>query len=268
MNPEISQTRPLVLLFGGLDPSGAGLQADIETCFALGCHPLPIATALTVQNTRSLSAVKPTSARVIVSQARHLLSDITQIGACKIGMLPTAASVRAVAEIVRPLAEAIPVILDPVRVTSSGGKLVGCNTIAALQDFLLPLVILVKPNRGEARDLTGQQDFRLAGADLSQRTRGGALLTGTDETPGSLICHSLYRAGKLHAEYYYPKISGQFHGTGCTVTSAIAAYMAHGATLDCAVAAGMCYTWKAVRRGYSIGGEQMIPGRLLNRDQR
>ena len=261
VNREIATRRPLVLVFGGLDPSGAGLQADIETCFALGCHALPIATANTIQSTVQLRSVEGIRPELILQQARHLFRDIGPVGACKIGVLPNAETVEAVVEIIRPWSAQIPVILDPVDTASSGGCLVTRAASAAMRKLLLPLVTLVKPNSFEARTLTGAAALAHAGNELSRATRRGALLTGTDDAHDSYVRHQLYCDGELHSEYRWPKIPGEFHGTGCTLTSAIAALMAQGTTLNCAVATGLSYTWRTVCHAYSIGGRQMIPDR-------
>ncbi len=261
MGTDTVLKRPLVLLFGGLDPSGAGLQADIETCFALGCHALPIATSLTIQSTACLDSVEDVRASIILAQARRLLDDCSAISACKIGLLPSIEAVEVVAEITQSFCGTIPIIIDPVSTASSGGRLTRNDTNDTIQKRLLPLVTLVTPNLTEAITLTGESDCHRAGIALSLRARGGALLTGTDASQNSAICHYLYRSGELHTEYRWPKITGKYHGTGCTLSSAVAAFMARGATLDRAVAAGLSYTWHAVRCAHSIGGEQMIPGR-------
>jgi hydroxymethylpyrimidine/phosphomethylpyrimidine kinase len=261
MNAESLRKRPLVLVFGGLDPSGAGLQADIETCFSLGCHALPIATANTVQNTAELRRVEAISARFISEQARHLMADLGDIAACKIGLLPTSDVVEVVAEIIRELPNHVPVVLDPVDTASSGGRLVSPEVGVATRAFLLPLTTLIKPNAGEARMLTRSDDLHRAGIDLSLLTRFGALVTGTDEASDDTVHHFLYCRGELHSHYRWPRVRGAFHGTGCTLTSEIAAHMAHGLTLQCAVAAGLCHTWRAVHDAYSIGAVQAIPNR-------
>jgi hydroxymethylpyrimidine/phosphomethylpyrimidine kinase len=264
----MAPTRPLVLVFGGLDPSGAGLQADIETCFALGCHPLPIATSLTVQNTAEVRDVGLIDPGLVSAQVSHLLSDTSMISACKIGMLPTAAMVNAVATLVRPFVGIIPIILDPVFTASSGGYLADASVRDVLLERLLPLATLVKPNHAEARKLTGEGDIIRAGALIAQQARNCVLLTGTDAGDPTHVHHYLFRPNVLHTEYRWPRFEGCFHGTGCTLTSAIASFAARGYTLDCAVGAALTYTWHAVQEAHSIGGKQAIPGRRLNRELR
>jgi hydroxymethylpyrimidine/phosphomethylpyrimidine kinase len=258
-----SSQPPLVLLFGGLDPSGAGLQADIETCFSLGCHALPIATGITVQNTRSLSRVIPTNPIDILDQVKFLIADIGQIAACKIGMLPNFDAARAVAEAIEVLPPHIPVILDPIILTSTGASLMPPHLASQLHTLFSTRVTLIKPNFGEARRLVDALDLNKVGCRL---TESGAkcryaLLTGTDEAIGSHARHFLFRDGALFANYRWPVLPGAYHGTGCTLSTAIAAFCARGQTLESAVGAAQCYTGRAVCAAKSIGGAQYIPDR-------
>ena len=262
MRPALSQP-PLVLVFGGLDPSGAGLQADIETCFSLGCHALPITTGITIQNTRSLSRVIPTSPIDILDQAKFLIPDIGQIASCKIGMLPSFDAARAVAEAIEVLPAHVPVILDPIILTSTGASLMAAHLASQLHALFSTRVTLIKPNFGEARRLVDALDLDDVGRRL---TEAGAkcryaLLTGTDEALAGHARHFLYRDGALFADYCWPVRRGAYHGTGCTLSTAIAAFCARGQTLESAVGAAQCYTGRAVKVAKSIGGAQYIPDR-------
>ncbi len=254
---------PLVLVFGGLDPSGAGLQADIETCSSLRCHALPITTGITIQNTRRLSRVVPTNPVDILDQVRFLIPDIGQVASCKIGMLPDFNVAQAVAKALESLPVHIPVILDPIILTSTGANLMSAHLVPRLQAMFAGRATLIKPNFGEARRLVNSVALDdigkvLTGNDAKCRY---ALLTGADDAIAAQSRHFLYRDGLLFAEYKWQVLSGTYHGTGCTLSTAIAAFCARGYTLESAVGAAQCYTGRAVSAANSIGGAQQIPDR-------
>lgn len=256
---------PLILVLGGLDPSGAGLQADIETCLALGCHALPVATSFTIQNTRAVELVITLNPTDIIQQARQVLNDVRPIAACKIGLLPDVKSVQAVASIIETLPVGTPICLDPVNRASSGAALTSDAVTTAILTLLLPRMTLIKPNLAEARALAMAMAMAMAGDDMAgcilSTPDRYTLVTGTDE--GSARArHCLYRAGALLAEYDWPRLAGAYHGTGCTLTSAITAFLARGCTVEIAVSRALCYTFAAVATAISIGGRQMIPNRL------
>ena len=255
---------PLVLVFGGLDPSGAGLQADIETCLSLGCHALPIATGITVQNTRGLSRIIALKPADIIDQVRYLMAGIGHVASCKIGMLPDVEIAQAVAEALNLLPSETTVILDPVMSASAGGTLMTDGPVRVLPAVLLRISSLIKPNYQEARRLVGATDLDEIGRSLSgngSKCRY-ALLTGTDEAANSNSRHYLYRDGAVFAEYRWPVHPGAYHGTGCTLATAIAAFCARGETMECAIGAAQSYTERTVRSAISIGGAQKIPNRL------
>lgn len=253
------RTRPLVLVIGGLDPSGAGIQADIETCFSLGAHALPIASALTVQNTQGLIRTVAIDPATIREQIRTVAADVTPIAACKIGMLPGREVADAIAEALAVLSPSAPVILDPVLRSSSGGRLMGADLAQGLPEALMRRVSLVKPNVGEATELCWLD------RDGAPRWQAGQprymLVTGADTAAKSTAVHRLFEAGELRLEIQQRLIPGRFHGTGCTLSSAIAAYCALGMDLVEAVRAGLAFTADSVTCGYSIGGDQFMPDR-------
>lgn len=260
---SVTPRRPLVLVFGGLDPSGAGLQADIETCFALGCHALPIATGLTIQSTRGLERVIPTAPADITAQMNVLLADVGPVAACKIGMLPSLEVALLLGELLACLPAEAPVILDPVMMASAGGTLMAPSLQARLPPELLARTTLIKPNLGEALRLTGAGTAAEAGARLcgEKPLPSHALITGGDAPMDGYVLHQLFRQGQWHAEFRSPHLTGHFHGTGCTLSSAIAARCALGAPLESAVGEALEFTANSVRQAYSIGGAQGIPER-------
>ncbi|MGE3389231.1 MAG: hydroxymethylpyrimidine/phosphomethylpyrimidine kinase [Gammaproteobacteria bacterium] len=261
LHPE----QPKVLVLGGLDPSGAGLQADIETCLALGCHAMPIATAVTVQNTRGLANVVEIPADQVVTQIRHLVADVQAVAACKIGAVPSLEMAIALRDLLLNWENRPTVILDPVLGASAGGSLMTPDLVRVFSSVLLPLASLVKPNAIEAIEFAGEHEPLSAGARLSTLTIGGyALLTGTDTSCDAQVTHHLFRNGSLFAEFTWPRLSGSYHGTGCTLTSAIAALTARGYGMESAVARALAYTYQTVRAAHSVGGAQLIPSRLVN----
>lgn len=261
---------PLVLVIGGLSPSGAGLQADIETCRAFGCHPLPVATAVTVQSTRGLMRAVPLNAEDVRDQLLKIIDDVAPIASCKVGMVPNAEIATVLREVLAALPESATRVVDPVLAASAGGAL----TNEALQSMLPSLILsqadVIKPNQQEACRLADTDDPRIAGERLSRLGRCRyALLTGADTDLGSnVVTHTLYRDGALYAEYTWPRRPGAFHGTGCTLSSAIASCRALGQTMERAVASAQDFTWQAVRYARDIGGAQLIPERDSNHARR
>ncbi len=252
---------PLVLVIGGHDPSGAGIQADNETLFALGCHAATTVTALTVQTTRGVRRVAPVAADLLREQVSALREDFRPFAACKVGLVPSAELVDAVADLVAAM-PGVPVVVDPVLGAGGGGALGTDGARARLSERLLPLATVVTPNMNEARRLVGDSDVAVLGRALSAGTRRYALLTGADEATRE-VAHRLYRDGALFAEYRWPRLPHRYHGSGCTLASAIAAFLAHGATPAVACARAQAYTWSALTRAHEVGGDQLIPGRLM-----
>ncbi len=255
--------RPLVLVLGGLDPSGAGLQADIETCFALGCHALPIATGLTIQNMRGLQRVIPVSGTDLMEQIEVLLTDAGPVAACKIGMLPSEESALCVGRALAKLPAGLPVILDPVMTASAGGTLMAPALTDCLPQELLVRTTLIKPNLREAIRLTGADSAEEAAAKLSGEPPLPmyALVTGGDTPHAGNVRHLLYKRGLYFTEFSSPHVEGLFHGTGCTLSSAIAAGCALGMSPESAVGMALKYTCGGVHHAFSIGGAQSIPDR-------
>src|SRR5438105_2220062 len=147
---------PMVLTFAASDPTGgAGVQADLLTLAALGCHPLSVVTALTVQDTRGVEALEPVAADLVSRQAEALLAE-SEIAAFKVGVLGSVANARAVAAIVA-LRPRVPLVVDPVLASGRGDPLASDALIAALLELVVPRATLVKPNSLEAKRLGGEK---------------------------------------------------------------------------------------------------------------
>jgi hydroxymethylpyrimidine/phosphomethylpyrimidine kinase len=239
---------PNVLAFAASDPSGgAGLQADVLTLASLGCHPLSVLTAFTVQDTHGVAALHGLAPAQVQAQARSLFAD-ARVQAVKIGVVGDAA--RAIAEILAAHPE-VPVVLDPVLASARGDAL---GDAAALLEHLVPRATLVTPNSVEARALGGAEALIARGCKY-------VLVTGAHE-PGADVRNVLYGVDGVVREDRWPRLPGSYHGSGCTLASAIAARLAHGDGIAEAVRCAQDYTWCALERGYRPGGGQHVPDRL------
>lgn len=250
---------PLMLVIGGHDPSGAGIQADMETAASLGCHAASLVTCLTAQNTGYVAEVIPTSPDLLRAQFALLNADLSAFAACKIGLIPTREVLAAVVDIVRGLPATTPVVLDPVIAAGSGATLMQDDVRLQLVRELWPLCTVCTPNSGEARRLA--QAMEMSVEDWLRTLPGWILLKGADEATEDVM-HHLLRDGALFASYRWPRLKGSYHGSGCTLASAIAAAMARGTPVATAVASGLDYTWRALVDPVDIGGAQCLPRRL------
>ena len=258
LEPHLER-RPVLLVIAGHDPSGAGVQADLETAAALGCRAASLITCLTIQNTRGVKAKLPTAPKFLEEQAAWLLEDLSPPAACKLGLIPTLEVLEAVLNILAMLPVGTPIILDPVLGASAGGPLSDSSMAMAIRERLLPLTVLSTPNLGEARrlfDNDGTPQVR-AGSSL-----GWVLTTGADE-PGNRITHRLHQADELFAVYHWPRLRGVFHGSGCTLASALAATIANGVDMQEAVRDAQEYTWQSLKLAFRPGMGQYIPDRLF-----
>lgn len=255
---------PVVLVFAASDPTGgAGIQADLLTLGSLGCHPLSVLTGLTVQDTRGVESLLAIESVWVERQARHVLQDIPA-AAFKIGVLGNASNARTVAAIVAEHPR-IPVVLDPVLASGRGDALADAASIAVLRDILLPCATVLTPNSLETRRLAGAPPD--AGLAACARELAGlgckyVLVTGTHEA-GSEVVNTLYNADGMVREDRWQRLPGSYHGSGCTLASAIAALLARGLAVEQAVRQAQEYTWKTLAGGFSPGHGQAIPDRFF-----
>ena len=247
--------RPVVLLVGGLDPSGgAGLAADIQTVTALGAHPAPVASLLTVQDTGSLTRMEPLPPALVAAQAGAVLDDMP-VAAIKLGALGTAAIGIAVAEMVARC-PTIPLVTDPVLAASEGGALADNTLIDVYRERIFPASVLATPNRGELERLAPTD----GAAELLARGLPACLITG-GEGPGERIVHELHTAEGIDLVPGGKRRPGPFHGSGCTLASAIAARLALGDDLRAAVTAADDFVQRAIGQAFRPGKGQAVPGR-------
>lgn len=256
----MSSPPPIVLTFAGSDPTGgAGLQADLLTLASMGCHPLSVVTALTVQDTHGVSAVEAVDAAQVRRQAERLLADI-EVAAFKLGILGSAANVAAIAAILADYA-AVPVVLDPVLASGRGDTLASGEMIASLRELLVPQSTVMTPNSLEARRLAEEEDLAQAARRLVARGAEYVLVTGTHE-PARQVVNTLYDAGGVVREDRWPRLAGTYHGSGCTLASAIAAALANGLAVPEAVRDAQEFTWQALAAGFRPGKGQLLPDRF------
>ena len=262
MNPRIPP-RTLVLAISGHDPSGgAGLQADIETVTALGGRCATLVTATTAQNSARFVSVYPQPAEQLAVQARLLFEDMS-FDACKIGLLGACETVECVAGILKAHNN-LPVVLDPVSHAGAGTWSAGQDVLRTIREKLLPLASIVTPNLREARELTGHAEPASAAAGLLGAGASAVLITGTDEVDPlrpEVITHRLYLENMTPVEFSCPRIPGEFHGSGCTLSAAIATFLARGMKTQAAVAEALGFTWSALREGARVGRGQWHPDR-------
>ena len=270
--PPANQPPPIVLTFAASDPTGgAGLQADILTLASLGCHPLSVVTAITVQDTAGVEGVLPIDAEWVADQARALLEDMP-VAAFKLGMMGSVEVIAAIAEVISDYPD-IPVILDPVLASGRGDQFADEEMIEAMIGLLLPQTTLLTPNSLEVRRLAQEigaagEDARL-GLDLAECAHrlinAGCeyvLVTGTHEGTPQVI-NTLYGShGKVRTDRW-DRLPGSYHGSGCTLAWAIAAHFASGVNVAEAVMGAQEYTWRTLAAGFRPGMGQFIPDRLF-----
>jgi hydroxymethylpyrimidine/phosphomethylpyrimidine kinase len=257
-------TRPTVVSIAGFDSGGgAGTAADLLTFAAHGVHGAGVIVALTAQNTRRITAVEAVSTRLVARQIDAVFSDLRP-GAVKVGMLGDAARVRAVAAgLTRWKAERV--VVDPVTISKSGARLLSPTGVAELRRRLLPLADLVTPNLPEAAALTGvrirtDSDRRLAAGILADFGARAVLVKG-GHGRGATVRDLLFD-GRFFTVYEAPRIRTRAtHGTGCTLSSAIAANLALGRPLAEAVERAIAYLRAALANGYFPGKGFGVPDR-------
>jgi hydroxymethylpyrimidine/phosphomethylpyrimidine kinase len=250
----MSSRPPIVLTFAASDPTGgAGLQADLLTLAGMGCHPLSVLTAFTVQDTSGVESVHAVDAERVRAQADLLLAE-TRVAAFKIGVLGSAANIHAVAAVLEDHPD-VPVVLDPVLASGRGDPLSDDAMRQALREQLVPQATVLTPNSIEARRLGGTAALLAAGCEY-------VLVTGTHE-PGEQVVNVLYDRSGVVREDAWPRLPGSYHGSGCTLASAIAAALANGLGVPEAVRDAQEYTWQSLAAGFRIGAGQLIPNRFF-----
>lgn len=255
-------SRPVVLCFSGLDPSGgAGIQADIESLSATGCHAAPIVTCVTAQNTQTVHSWHPISPGMLTQQARMIFDDM-QIAAIKIGMIGTLENLEVIEQLVYEHPD-IPVVLDPVLASGTGQILIQRELQQALLEKLVPLTTVLTPNTIELKKLLSHTcDTEGAAFQILSRGCEAVCVTGGHgDTPK--IRNRLWQDYQLIYDRAWERIAGEFHGSGCTFAASIAGHLAHGMSIQHAVIKADEFTWQAISRAENRGKGQAIPNRTF-----
>ncbi len=261
LQPEPPKRPPIVLAIGGHDPSGgAGIQADIETISALGGHAVTAVTALTVQDTVNVRSMHPVDASILREQLKCVLSDVP-VDVIKIGLLGSVSAVETIAEV---LAEApgIPVVLDPVLAAGGGTELSDTELRDAIRVLMLPSVLLMTPNTLEAERLTGEKAPEQASARLQEFGCGHVLVSGGHEAGDEVVNRYFGPEGSVDS-WRWPRLDGEFHGSGCTLASACAVLLARGLPMKLALRLGQAFTQDALAQAQAVGRGQLLPRRVL-----
>ena len=254
--PRHDGERPRALTIAGSDSGGgAGIQADLKTFAALGVYGMTAITAVTVQNTKGVSGYEELSPQLVADQIRAVVTDIG-VDAAKTGMLASAVIVEAVADAVAETR--VPnLVVDPVFMSKHGHPLLADDAVAALRERLLPLAILVTPNLPEASGLAG---FRVDSAASMKEAAEAIRSFG----PTAVLVKGGHLSGERSDDLFFDGIrllwvegeridTPNTHGTGCVLSSAIAAYLARGDDLLAAVRKGKVFVAEAIRHGLAIG---------------
>lgn len=256
--------KPCVLVFAGLDPSGgAGVQADIEAIAAMGAHALPVVTTLTVQDNDHVMAVHAVDVSILREQVRVLCQKF-KIAAIKIGITGSQQNVALIAETISQLRQQtpeLPVVLDPVLASGHGDALSREDAVSMMRP-LQSLATLITPNLPEA--------VRLCGGETSLPAQSARLLTYTPHVlikgghgDGHQVTNIWFSASNEQS-WHWSRLDGDFHGSGCTLASAIAAGLAKGLAMSEALSAAQAWVHASLENAYAIADGQRIPSRTVN----
>ena len=253
--------RPAVLTIAGSDSGGgAGIQADLRTFAAFGVHGASAITAVTAQNSRSVSRILELPDDIIAAQIDSVMSELKP-DVVKLGMLGTRRIVELVASKLEQWKPAV-VVLDPLMMSSSGATLLDEDAVEALRALLLPLATLVTPNWDEIPPLInawprGMQDIQRVALSLQRLGARASLIKG-GHLEGTDVIDVLFDGHSYH-EYSHPRIAGaRGHGTGCALASAVAAAMALGSPLSDACRIAVDFVQGALQERYAVGSSDDV----------
>ena len=245
-----------VLLFSGLDPSGAaGVSADIETINQFGITPLPIITTLTVQNTQNVTFLEATNNSLIQAQFKSIKEDI-DFKVVKIGLLGSSSQIKTIAKLLINRTGLF-IVLDPIIVSSSDNELSTDSMIEAMRNDLIPLCSLLTPNLSELSSLAPGLNEQSAVASL----KCPWVLVTTSDSSEVEIEHRLYHHSNLVSKFTYKKLPGNYHGSGCTLSSAISALIATDVSVEDSCRRALDYTYQTLLNAKKLGKMQYHPNR-------
>ncbi len=253
---------PVVLIFAGLDPcGGAGLCADIQAITRLGAHPAPLITAITAQNTQQFLHCAPVASLFLSKQLESVIIDMP-IQAIKIGLIGSIENGRVIRDFIKSRPD-IPVILDPIINSSTGQNISNESLVHFIQQELLPRATVFTPNSLEAQQLSarGSISTALCAEELLNLGVKHLLITGGHDDTVQIINHYFSALGE-EARFRWPRLPGEFRGSGCTLAASIAALIAQGYSVLQALSDAQRYTWHTLKHARAIGQGQLIPDRF------
>ena len=264
----MSDTPPIVLVFAASDPSGgAGVQSDILTLASMGCHPLSVVTAITVQDTMGIEGMMAIEPDWVADQARCVLEDMP-VAAFKLGVLGSVENVEAIAEIVSDYPD-VPMVFDPALASGRGDEFSADELIGAMRDMLFPQTTILTPNRVEARRIgarDGDEADELADAIYAERILElgceYVLITGTHANTPKIVNTLYARNGVLRSDEW-ERLAGAYVGSGSTLAAALAATLANGLGIEDAVRDAQEYTWQSLRQAFRPGMGRHLPDRMF-----
>jgi hydroxymethylpyrimidine/phosphomethylpyrimidine kinase len=263
---KISTKPPVILSLSGFDPSGgAGIQADIETISALGGYATSIITCSTAQNTQGVSRLLPTDSLFFKQQIDKLSEDV-DFDAIKIGLIGSEDILQIIVNFIRK-APNIPIIFDPV-LASGKGEIMSTTTLTqSMMTNLLPHILIATPNRHEAQKLSAINfDIQQSAEALLATGCQSVLITGTDDGE-PVIKHHFFQTDQPSLKITVDRLQGTYHGSGCTLASAIATFIAKGYSLPESVQSAQQYCWQSLNHAHTIGKGQLIPDRFFEKRQ-
>jgi hydroxymethylpyrimidine/phosphomethylpyrimidine kinase len=240
-----------VLTVAGSDPSsGAGIQVDIRVFQSLGLHPLSAIAAITVQNSLGVKKSVPVDTSLVIEQIEALLEDFS-VEWLKTGLLGSASTVEALAGLIKK--RALKAVVDPVMVSTSGHALADSNTIEAVKEVLIPVATVITPNIPEAEALTDiKYEDNSSVEEICKRLKSmgpqWVVLKGGHRGPG--VAEDILFDGNTVERFSSSKVEGDFHGTGCVFSSALAGYLALGSEIKEAMAKTKQYVRQAIEDAY------------------
>lgn len=259
MSPQDLQT--VLLCVGGHDPSGgAGIQADAEAARAAGIHACSVISCLTEQDTCGLTRLRPQPAQAVADQCRRLLAD-SRVGALKIGLLGHSRITSILCDLATEHPQ-LPLILDPVLTSGGGQRVADAALVNRIRNDLLRHCTLVTPNLPEAQTLSNREKPDDCAQRLLRTGCPWVLITGT-HAPDEQVINRLYGHDGSRRAWSWPRLPNAYHGSGCTLASAIAARIVRGSELADAVAEAQAYTWESLDRARRTGRCQLTPDRLF-----
>ena len=245
-----------VLLFSGLDPSGAaGVSADIETINQFGITSLPIITTLTVQNTQNVTFLEATNNSLIQAQFKSIEEDIP-FKVVKIGLLGSTSQINTISKLLSDRSD-VSIVLDPIIVSSTENELSSNDMIDMMKKKLIPLCSILTPNLEELKLLAPGLNEQSAVASL----KCPWVLVTTSDSSDVEIEHRLYHHSNLVSKFSYKKLPGNYHGSGCTLSSAISALIATDVSVEESCRRALDYTYQTLLNAKKLGKMQYHPNR-------